>query len=113
MCLKSNKFFSVIAESAILAASLVVAGCVGSEVVTIDDMRFRVAKRDATHYDAWFTNVIMVNPKVLEIKEKEIRAVESVSGCKVVESEFVPTTFVLNTRVECREPKRGDTPANR
>jgi hypothetical protein len=49
----------------------------------------------------------------LELKEKEIRAVEELTGCKVVDSEFEPGTAILNTRVECRKPKRGDTAANR
>lgn len=78
-------------------------------VVTIDGMRITVVRRDANHYDATFFGVMVVRNAV-ELKEKQIRAIELVSGCKVIESEYMADTVILNTRVKCNAPNHAMQP---
>jgi hypothetical protein len=103
--------FYRIASTCIISYAL--SGCVGAplwqatrtdrHVVTVDDMRITVVRRDPDRYDATYFGISLVN-NMLDIKDRQIRAVKLVSGCTVVSSEYMPGTVVLNTRVSCTPP---------
>jgi hypothetical protein len=73
-------------------------------VVTIDGTPITVVQRNADHWDAVFMGVAIIH-EILTLKEKEIAAVEQVTGCKVVACEFMPDSVILNTRVDCLRPQ--------
>lgn len=70
------------------------------KTIAIDGEEFYVVPRGSNQFDVWggaaSTNINMSLKKRLQIK-----AVEEVSGCKVIGAEYLPGSAMLQTEVSC------------
>jgi hypothetical protein len=93
-----------------LAVLMSIAGCETSAVwyashpqrqtVSIDGLDVNVVPRRDGEFDAWGGDE-GTKTSMPSLKARQIRAVETVSRCKVTDAEYMPGTWTLQTRVKC------------
>ena len=98
------------AMKALLLITALLTGCETSAVwfathpdeqtVTVDGYSISVVPRGANKFDAFGGDDGMQTSTPL-LKARQTQAVEIVSKCKVTVAEFVPSTWILQTVVQC------------
>lgn len=68
--------------------------------VEIDGKTIQVIPREGNRWDA-FANIETGTSSVFEMRDRNIRAIETVSKCQVVESSFLPNSAIFQARVKC------------
>ena len=61
---------------------------------------FNVVPRREGEFDAWGGDE-GTKTNMPAVKARQVRAVEQVSRCKVTDAEYMPGTWVLQTRIKC------------
>ncbi len=95
----------------LLILTLLLSGCTGSaawyethpqkKTVEVNSLKWIVVPREGENRYDVLRNGLTVWDDAFQKKKDQIRAVEIATGCKVTESEYLPSTFVLQTIVEC------------
>lgn len=70
------------------------------KIVTIEDREISVVPRGKNEYDA-LDGADGLATSIPKLKQRQIKAVEKSTGCKVKSAEYMPGTYVLQTLVDC------------
>lgn len=71
------------------------------QVVEVNSLKWIVVPREGENRYDVLRNGLTVWDDAIQKKKDQIHAVEVATGCKVIESEYIPSTFILQTHVEC------------
>lgn len=104
-----------ITTTLLLATSFVITGCAGSpawylkhqdkQIQEIDGYRIATVPMGENRYDA-FADSVKGEFDVMTMKQYSIEAIEKRSGCKVIDSGFIPPRaigigWILQTKTDC------------
>lgn len=76
------------------------------QVVVIDDREINVVPRGDNKYDAWGGDEGVDNNMIV-LKQRQIKAIEQVSKCKVAQAEYQPSSYLLQSVVVCGRLKKN------
>ena len=72
------------------------------KIVKIDGHDINVIYRGNKHYDAWESDFGIIT-NVLPIKQRNVKAIELLTGCKVVDAEMIGDSLFTQATVECKK----------
>ena len=70
------------------------------KTVQIEGTTLYVVPRDSNHFDVWGGDT-GTKTSAVDMKERQIKAVEQVTGCTVKGAEYMAGTPLLQTKVKC------------
>lgn len=73
--------------------------------VIIDGSEVSVIPHGVNKFDAWGGADGMLDSNAATMKKRQIAGIEKITGCKVIEAEWMPGTHTLQTEVNCSNNK--------